>query len=286
MCGDFDVQLEFNLVTWPATSGWEFCTFYVANSDGSDWFAIERLQVASAGGCIPFNDSYKSWRTTPDNCLSTFVQTSVTQGKFRMTRQGSTIRAYYWDGAAWVLVRTETYHTNPMTMGMTNGSGTGTAHLTQIDNMVIQSQAPLDTDADTVPDCRDNCPLTANSAQEDVDLDAVGDSCDNCPAVANALQEDSDGDTVGDSCDICPTMPNPLQQNLKPGDANGDGSVTLPDIIHLVNHVFKGGPKPNPTCRGDCNADTMITLPDIIYVVNHVFKGGPKPIKSGVCCVG
>ncbi len=126
----------------------------------------------------------------------------------------------------------------------------------------------------------------AYAFDQDFDGDGVTDSCDNCPNKANALQEDTDGDTVGDSCDICPTVPNPLQQNIKPGDANSDGSVSLPDIIALVNHVFKGGHKPNPTCRGDANADTMITLPDIIYEVNHVFKGGPKPVKSGVCCVG
>jgi len=69
------------------------------------------------------------------------------------------------------------------------------------------------------------------------------------------------------------------------GDANGDGKVTLPDIITLVNHVFKGGPKPNPVCRGDANADAKITLPDIITEVNYVFKGGSKPVKSRECCL-
>ncbi len=73
----------------------------------------------------------------------------------------------------------------------------------------------------------------------------------------------------------------------KSGDANGDNKLTLPDIITLVNHVFKGGPKPNPACRGDANNDNKITLPDIITMVNHIFKGGPKPGKDldGVCCL-
>jgi len=69
------------------------------------------------------------------------------------------------------------------------------------------------------------------------------------------------------------------------GDANGDGSVTLPDIIYVVNRVFKGGPPTSPVCRGDANADSFVTLPDIIYLVNRVFKGGPAPIKIGVCCL-
>ena len=71
----------------------------------------------------------------------------------------------------------------------------------------------------------------------------------------------------------------------KPGDANSDGNVTLPDIIYLVNRVFKGGPAPTPLCRGDANADGNVTLPDIIYLVNRVFKGGPTPLKSKECCL-
>lgn len=73
----------------------------------------------------------------------------------------------------------------------------------------------------------------------------------------------------------------------KSGDANGDNKLTLPDIITLVNHVFKGAVKPNPACRGDANNDNKITLPDVITMVNHVFKGGPAPAKDldGVCCL-
>jgi len=71
----------------------------------------------------------------------------------------------------------------------------------------------------------------------------------------------------------------------KAGDANNDVKVTLPDIIFLVNYVFKGGTAPSPLCRGDANGTTGTPgLPDIIYLVNFVFKGGPKPIKIGVCC--
>jgi len=71
----------------------------------------------------------------------------------------------------------------------------------------------------------------------------------------------------------------------KAGDANGDGSVSLPDIIYLVNRVFKGGPPTSPVCKGDANADGNVTLPDIIFLVNRVFKGGPAPLKSKECCL-
>jgi len=73
----------------------------------------------------------------------------------------------------------------------------------------------------------------------------------------------------------------------KAGDANGSGgNPNLPDIIYLVNYVFKGGTAPNPSCRGDANGSGgNPNLPDIIYLVNYVFKGGPAPVKSGVCCL-
>lgn len=59
-----------------------------------------------------------------------------------------------------------------------------------------------DSDADTIPDGVDNCPLIANATQVDTDGDTVGDDCDNCPADFNPDQADTDGDGVGDVCDV------------------------------------------------------------------------------------
>ena len=41
--------------------------------------------------------------------------------------------------------------------------------------------AEPDSDADGVPDARDNCPAAANSDQKDGDADGVGDACDTLP---------------------------------------------------------------------------------------------------------
>ncbi len=62
------------------------------------------------------------------------------------------------------------------------------------------------------------------------------------------------------------------------GDANNDSATTLPDIIFLVNYIFKGGIPPVPLARGDANADCLVNLGDIVYLVNYVFKGGPDPL--------
>jgi len=99
----------------------------------------------------------------------------------------------------------------------------------------------LDSDADGLKDCFDNCPSVFNPGQEDFDLDFVGDSCDtcndldgdgfgdsgfvlntcptdNCPNIPNPIQEDSDNDGIGNACDNCQIDFNPSQS-----DADSDG---------------------------------------------------------------
>ena len=61
------------------------------------------------------------------------------------------------------------------------------------------------------------------------------------------------------------------------GDANGDGKVTVSDVVFLVNYLFKGGPTPLPYHSGDANCDTKVTISDVVYLVNYLFKGGPPP---------
>src|SRR5574341_148373 len=70
------------------------------------------------------------------------------------------------------------------------------------------------------------------------------------------------------------------------GDVTGDGKVLLPDIIVLINHIFKSGPTPNPFCRGDVNSDNVIQLTDIVYIINFIFRNGPQPVPHGECCLG
>jgi len=72
----------------------------------------------------------------------------------------------------------------------------------------------------------------------------------------------------------------------KPGDFNGDGKVSLPDIILIVQCVYiYDCCLLCPTCLIDVNADGRSTLADIVYLVNYIFRGGPAPVKSGVCCL-
>jgi len=117
-----------------------------------------------------------------------------------------------------------------------------------------------DSDADTILDIVDNCPLIPNPSQLDTDGDGQGDACDsdddgdtipdasdNCPLVANTDQADTDGDSQGDACDSdddgdtipdatdnCPLIANPTQTDTDSdgqGDAcdSDDDGDTIPD---------------------------------------------------------
>ncbi len=87
---------------------------------------------------------------------------------------------------------------------------------------------PPDTDGDSIPDPKDNCPGEANSDQMDSDFDGLGDVCDNCPYVKNRYQENGDGDSHGDVCDNCPSVDNEDQEN-KDNDTFGDDCDNCPD---------------------------------------------------------
>ncbi len=94
-----------------------------------------------------------------------------------------------------------------------------------------------------------------------------------------------------------------------PGDANGTGSITLGDIIQVVNYIFDKDKlpclgidpgncwTPVPFCRGDANNNGSITLGDIIHLVNYVFDKDKLPClgidpgncwtpePNGACCM-
>jgi len=72
----------------------------------------------------------------------------------------------------------------------------------------------------------------------------------------------------------------PLYQTHVSGDANGDGAVTVSDVVFLTNYVLYGGLEPRPSASGDPNEDCVIDVADITYLMNYVFLGGPEPLRG------
>ncbi len=64
------------------------------------------------------------------------------------------------------------------------------------------------------------------------------------------------------------------------GDANADGSVNIADAMYVINHLFAGGPVPDPFEAGDANCDGTVNIADAMYLINYLFTGGPPPCNS------
>lgn len=144
---------------------------------------------------------------------------------------------------------------------------------------------PDDSDADGIPDVRDNCPAMANEDQADADNDGQGDVCDsfnnddtdgdgfdnvddNCPNTANSDQADSDGDGIGDACDSSNGLDSdgdgvdniddncPNDSNASQIDSDGDG---IGDVCDQINDDTDGDGVNNDAdnCPGIANADQL-----------------------------
>jgi hypothetical protein len=61
------------------------------------------------------------------------------------------------------------------------------------------------------------------------------------------------------------------------GDANGDGTIGLEDVVYLLNYLFRYGPAPIPFEAGNANCDEGIDIEDVVYLINYILRDGPRP---------
>ena len=71
------------------------------------------------------------------------------------------------------------------------------------------------------------------------------------------------------------------------GDANGDRSVNIGDIVYITNYVFRNsecvtnppiGCPPDNYETGDVNCDGNVNIGDAVYLGNYIFRpGSPEP---------
>lgn len=94
LSGDFDIEIDFDIVTGPSTNVWAF-QFLVTTSTATanDLALIDRRY--NSGG--QFLATIKYGGSSAD----TNTSTSVTSGKFRIVRSGTTATVYYDSGSGW-----------------------------------------------------------------------------------------------------------------------------------------------------------------------------------------
>lgn len=61
------------------------------------------------------------------------------------------------------------------------------------------------------------------------------------------------------------------------GDADGNGTIDVADVVFLINYLYAGGPPPDPLLAGDPSCDGIVDVADVIFLINYLFKAGPEP---------
>jgi rhodanese-related sulfurtransferase len=86
---------------------------------------------------------------------------------------------------------------------------------------------------------------------------------------------DGQGDRVSQWVDYEPWLH--IQVPYICGDANADSSVSVVDVVHLINYLFKSGSPPDPWDAGNVNCDEEITIADVVFLINFIFKLSTSP---------
>jgi TolB protein len=110
LAGDFDAQVEYQLLEWPATNGVQ-AQFNSFDTSNLGFFAVRESQV--------WGEQYGSW--IPQSFVS--QPTSDLAGTLHLQRAGSTAVVSYLSGTNWVPVSSGPTSTTPVTITLGADSG-------------------------------------------------------------------------------------------------------------------------------------------------------------------
>ena len=98
LSGDFDIQVDYELLTWPFSSG-------VRVGLGTVSGAVERISFGDATNDYP-GEPRESYLTHFDDGVNGIAATADPSGTLRMVRQGATVTGFYWDAvnSQWVTI--------------------------------------------------------------------------------------------------------------------------------------------------------------------------------------
>ena len=57
-----------------------------------------------------------------------------------------------------------------------------------------------------------------------------------------------------------------------PGDANGDGSVNVKDVVAVIDYILENAPTPFNFSNGDVNGDNAIDVKDVVGIIDIILE--------------
>jgi hypothetical protein len=159
VCGDFDVQVDFDLtnLTVPSVSNTRYTGLLVKRASDpievGHVAAVERYFQNTSDPCTPYQSAYKFFGDNSDACVSSWVPTSDVQGKFRIIRGGGYVIQLYWDGITWRLGRTAPITREPLAIVLYTGSTYGDEQEVHYDNLQLHL-GPTGVDEIAAPSAR------------------------------------------------------------------------------------------------------------------------------------
>lgn len=64
------------------------------------------------------------------------------------------------------------------------------------------------------------------------------------------------------------------------GDANSSRTISISDVVFLIQYIFVHGPAPSPLLIGDVNCDGVVSVSDVVRLLSFVFWGGQQPCAA------
>jgi hypothetical protein len=65
--------------------------------------------------------------------------------------------------------------------------------------------------------------------------------------------------------------------NYLPGDVNFSGTISVSDVVFLINYIFSGGQAPRVLASADADCSHAISISDAVYLLRYIFAHGPSP---------
>lgn len=65
--------------------------------------------------------------------------------------------------------------------------------------------------------------------------------------------------------------------NYLPGDINSSGTISVSDVVFLINYIFSGGQAPRVLASADVDCSHAISISDAVYLLRYIFAHGPSP---------